>query len=187
MSNENSRKKTRKNPIWIIIQVVMILAIVAALLMYVNAHINGKRYDAVSDIETKADTLSEDIKEKTGDDPLDAVTDFGGSLKDEIVGAIADSAVEQISDKVIEEVIKEQAAANGFSDEKTQEIIDSVSDEDRDKVEEIVRNHMDSEMVDKASEYMTSGDKEGFMGYAMSELTPEEIAELVALYGKYAQ
>jgi len=188
MSEEKkSKKKERKSPVWMIIQIIMILAIVATLLMYVNAHINGKRYDSVADLENKADQLSENVKEETGDDPVKAFTDFSENLKEEIVGAVVGSAARQISDKVIDEVIKEQAAANGLSEEQTQQIIDSVSDEDRDKVEDVVENHLDTEMINQASDYMQSGDQEAFLNYAMQELTEEEQAELVGLYSKYAQ
>ena len=62
-----------------------------------------------------------------------------------------------------------------------------MSEEDKEVVTEIVENHMDAESVTEVMGYVSEGDKDGLMRYAAENLTPEEIAKLAEMYGKYGE
>lgn len=93
--------------------------------------------------------------------------------------------VEKTTDKVIESVITEQVKQMGASEEEINEVLDKVSDDDKQAVEDIITNHLDSETINKGTEYIKSGDIDGLKDYASQTLTPEETEELMNLYEKY--
>ncbi len=66
-------------------------------------------------------------------------------------------------------------------------ILDKLSDEDKEKVTQIIENHMDAESVKEVMGYVSEGDKESLIKYAAENLTPEEMLELANIYGKYAE
>ncbi|MBQ2313960.1 MAG: hypothetical protein II187_03580 [Treponema sp.] len=45
---------------------------------------------------------------------------------------------------------------------------------------------MDTETVSEVMEYVTDGDQQGLIEYASENLSPEEVMELMEIYGKYA-
>jgi len=98
---------------------------------------------------------------------------------------IKDVVVKKTSEKIVESVIVNQAKQSGASEEEIQKVLDTVSEEDKEKVEEIVQNHMDSDVVTQGTEYLQNGDIEGLKQFASEELSPEETQELMELYEKY--
>ncbi len=65
------------------------------------------------------------------------------------------------------------------------EIIESMSEEDKEVVTQIIENHIDAETVSEVMGYVQDGDKDAIIDYAAENLTPEEISQLIDLYGKY--
>ena len=98
---------------------------------------------------------------------------------------IEDVVVEKAADTIVETVITDQAKKMGASDAEVQQVLEQVTEEDKQVVEEIVINHMDSDVISKGTEYLESGDIEGLKQYASETLSPEEIDELMELYDKY--
>ena len=83
------------------------------------------------------------------------------------------------------EVLTENAVKVAGEDSQVTQILENLSDEDKEVVTEIVENHMDAESVTEVMGYVSDGDKDGLMKYAAENLSPEELAQLAELYGKY--
>ena len=71
------------------------------------------------------------------------------------------------------------------SDSKTKEIYDSMSEEDKDAVAEIIANNVTIESVSEVQDYVNSGDASGLMDYAEENLSEEELKELQDIMSKY--
>ncbi len=72
------------------------------------------------------------------------------------------------------------------SDGKAKEILDSMSEEDKDTVTEIIANNVDLEDIPEIKSYISNRDTAGLMQYAQENLSAEEQAELAELMVKYA-
>ncbi|MBQ6414965.1 MAG: hypothetical protein IJI01_07815 [Butyrivibrio sp.] len=83
------------------------------------------------------------------------------------------------------EVLTENAVKVAGEDSQVTQILENLSEEDKEVVTEIVENHMDAESVSEVMGYVSDGDKDGLMKYAAENLSPEELAQLAELYGKY--
>jgi len=104
-----------------------------------------------------------------------------GSIKNPITSAAAGV----VSDKVIEKVIKEEAVKYGASEEQIQQVLDSVSEEDKETVQNIVEEHMTEETVDEIKDAISTGDTATLIDYANESLSDEEKQQLFGLYEKY--
>lgn len=93
--------------------------------------------------------------------------------------------VKQAADQVVETIVTNQAKQMGASDEEIKQVLEQVSEEDKQAVEDIVINHLDSEVISQGTEYLEKGDIEGLKQYASEELSQEEIQQLMGLYEKY--
>jgi flagellar basal body-associated protein FliL len=107
-----------------------------------------------------------------------------------IVLALAFYAVKYfVYDKLVEEAtqkVTEQTLADaGVDSSEAEDILNNMSDSDRNTVERIIKNHADSKSVSKALKYISSGDTEGLREYASTQLTDEEMQELEEIYAKY--
>ena len=71
------------------------------------------------------------------------------------------------------------------SNEKVQEIAESMSEEDKDTVTEIIANNVSLDAIPEVQSYISGGDKEGLMEYAKDNFSEEEIAELKDIMSKY--
>ena len=71
------------------------------------------------------------------------------------------------------------------SDGKAQEIYESMSEEDKDAVTEIIANNVSIDSVSEVQSYVSSGDANGLMDYAEDNLSEEELAELKDIMSKY--
>ena len=98
---------------------------------------------------------------------------------------IEKTIVHKTTDQVIETIVTDQARKMGASDAEVQQVLNQITEDDKQVVEEIVLNHFDSDTIDKGTEYVLSGDVEGLKQYASQTLSPEETQELMNLYEKY--
>ena len=98
-------------------------------------------------------------------------------LKDSVKHAAAEKTVDMIT---------ENADKIAGDNPQVAEVLENMSDEDKEVVTEIIENHMDADSVAEVTGYVTDGDKEALMKYAVENLSPEEIAQLAELYGKYS-
>ena len=95
------------------------------------------------------------------------------------------SSVKKAAAEKTVEVLTENAAKVAGEDSKVTQVLENMSEEDKEVVTEIVENHMDAESVTEVMGYVNDGDKDGLMRYAAENLSPEELAQLAELYGKY--
>ena len=72
------------------------------------------------------------------------------------------------------------------SDGKVKEIAESMSEEDKDTVTEIIANNVELEDIPEVQSYISSGDTAGLMKYAQENLSEDEQAELAQMMLKYA-
>ena len=68
---------------------------------------------------------------------------------------------------------------------KTKEIYESMSEEDKDTVTEIIANNVSIDSVSEVQSYVNSGDTNGLMEYAKDNLSEEEVKELTEIRSKY--
>ena len=68
---------------------------------------------------------------------------------------------------------------------KTKEIYESMSEEDKDTVTEIIANNVSLDSVSEVQSYVNSGDASGLMDYAEENLSEEEVEELKDIMSKY--
>ena len=68
---------------------------------------------------------------------------------------------------------------------KTKEIYESMSEEDKDTVTEIIANNVTIDSVSEVQSYVNSGDANGLMEYAKDNLSEEEVKELTKIMSKY--
>ncbi|WP_022769767.1 hypothetical protein [Butyrivibrio sp. NC2007] len=68
---------------------------------------------------------------------------------------------------------------------KTKEIYESMSEEDKDTVAEIIANNVSIDSVSEVQSYVNSGDANGLMEYAKDNLSEEEVKELTEIMSKY--
>ena len=68
---------------------------------------------------------------------------------------------------------------------KVKEALESMSEEDKEKVSEIVAEHMDAETMTDVMEYVNKNDQAGLVEYAAKNFSPEEMNEFKDLYEKY--
>ncbi|SFC34876.1 hypothetical protein [Butyrivibrio sp. YAB3001] len=99
---------------------------------------------------------------------------------------IKNSAKKVAAEKTVDMITK-NAEKIAVENPQVAEVLESLTEEDKQVVSEIIENHMDSETVGEVMGYVTNGDKESLVKYAADNLTAEEISELMKLYGKYGE
>ena len=82
-------------------------------------------------------------------------------IKEEAKSKIAEKTVDVITDNV------DKIAGDN---PEVKEIMESLSDEDKETVTEIISEHMDTETVTEVMEYVNEGDKDGLINYAVENL-----------------
>ena len=88
-----------------------------------------------------------------------------------------------VAEKLLESQISSDASA--IAGVNAQEILDAMSDTDRETVDQIITNHMSAETMKEATSYITSGDTAGLKQYAKDTLTASEMEQIRELYNKY--
>ena len=85
---------------------------------------------------------------------------------------------------LLEQGLVSQLEAQGLTQEQAQAIVDSIPEEDKQKVTEIAANHLD-QLPDAAS-YVQSGDVEGLTELLQENLTEEETSTIQDMMTQYA-
>ncbi|MBO4457335.1 MAG: hypothetical protein J5802_06435 [Butyrivibrio sp.] len=70
---------------------------------------------------------------------------------------------------------------------EVKEALESISEEDKEKVSEILAEHMDANTMTEVAGYVNNNDQEGLVEYATENFSPEELAEFKDLYEKYSK
>ena len=68
---------------------------------------------------------------------------------------------------------------------RAKEIYDTMSEEDKDTVTEIIANNVSLDSISEVQSYVNSEDASGLMEYAEENLSEEEIKELTDIMSKY--
>ena len=89
------------------------------------------------------------------------------------------------AEKTVDIITKNPEKIAGDNQE-VKKVLESMSDEDKEVVTEIIENHMDAETATEIMGYVNDGDKAALMEYATENLSAEEIMELMEMYGKYS-
>lgn len=84
---------------------------------------------------------------------------------------------------LLEKELVSQLEAQGLTQEQAQAIVDSIPEEDKEKVVEIAANHID-QLPDAAS-YVQSGDVEGLAELLQENLTEEETGTIQDIMTQY--
>ena len=98
---------------------------------------------------------------------------------------IKESAKKVLAEKTVD-VITENVDKIAEGHPEIKEALESLSEEDKETVTEIVAEHLDTQSAGEIMEHVTEGDKEGLVEYALENLSPEEISKLAEIYGKYS-
>ena len=109
-----------------------------------------------------------------------------GKLSDvgkDLTGKAKQKTVE-LTAKQLEQGLVSQLEAQGLTQEQAQAIVDSIPEEDKQKVTEIAANHLD-QLPDAAS-YVQSGDVEGLTELLQENLTEEETSTIQDMMTQYA-
>ncbi len=96
-------------------------------------------------------------------------------------------SVSHIAAEKAVDVITKNAEKVAETNPEVARVLESMTEEDKEVVTEIIENHIDAGAATEIMGYVQDGDKDALMDYATENLSPEEIAELMKLYGKYAQ
>ncbi|WP_024867215.1 hypothetical protein [Butyrivibrio sp. FCS014] len=71
------------------------------------------------------------------------------------------------------------------SNDKVKEIAESMTEEDKDTVTEIIANNVNVEDIPEVQSYISSGDTQGMLEYAQDNLSDEEVEQLKDIMSKY--
>lgn len=101
--------------------------------------------------------------------------------------AVYDKAKSKITSAIATKLIEEQIP-DGVSQQQVEtakQIYESLSDEDKGKVEDLIESKVDAKTVADVSGYLKNNDKEGLKDYVKSTFSEQEIWEIKDLYQKY--
>ncbi|WP_026658485.1 hypothetical protein [Butyrivibrio sp. AC2005] len=121
-----------------------------------------------------------DGTEQTGSKNADGTKDGG------ITGAIEDAkkeVIKNVAKTVVDKAVEQYA---GESSSQVKEMLDSVSEEDKDKVADILVDNMSIDDISDVQEYITNQDVDGLKEYAKDKLTEEDYSELTDILEKYS-
>ena len=91
----------------------------------------------------------------------------------------------KVVDTVAEKAITSVAEQAGVDASQATELYNSMDEEDKEVVQDMIEEHADAETVQKAVDLYKNGDTAALKDMAQSELSDEEINELKDLYQKY--
>lgn len=94
-------------------------------------------------------------------------------------------AVSTLTEKLFQSQISADTTLPDGTTVNAKEILDSMSSDDQETVQDIIDNHISPSTIKEASSYLSSGDTEGLKNYAESMLSDSEIQEVEDLYEKY--
>lgn len=93
---------------------------------------------------------------------------------------------EKVASVIGDQVVEKAAESLGISSEQAQEILNSMSPEDRQTITDIVANHMNSSTISEAQQIVKDRDVNEAREFAEEQLTSEEQNQLKGIAEKYA-
>ena len=96
----------------------------------------------------------------------------------------ANAVTEKLTDTVTQQIL--DAAGNGTDSAAVRQVMDSISDSDKEEAAQILQNHLTPSTIAKATSYIQNRDYDGLMQYAQENLIADEYSRLSELYQKYA-
>jgi hypothetical protein len=95
--------------------------------------------------------------------------------KKEVVKNVAKTAMDKAIDQYAEK-----------SSDEVKEKLESITEEDKDKVSEIIADNISIESMGDVESYISNKDMDGLMDYAEDKLTAEDYSELTGILEKYS-
>ena len=94
---------------------------------------------------------------------------------------------ERIIYSMAEKFIQAEIASDSELEENihAQEIMDSMNEEDRETLEQIISENISPDAISDVSSYLASGDLDGLKNYAKNTLSDSELQQIRDLYAKY--
>ena len=96
---------------------------------------------------------------------------------------LKEKAIDKVSENLIEQVLQKDGLP--VDSQRVKQIIDSVSEEDKQKIEEIFNEEFGVTSIPKITEYVTNRDINGLKEYAKEKLSDDQLTELYQIYRKY--
>ncbi len=117
-----------------------------------------------------------------GIDTRSATTSVGNSTADSTTNSKRKSKANPITKAVVSEALDSYVSG---ADDKTKEIYNSMSEEDKDIVVDIIAENVSLGSVSDVSGYIANGDKDALVDYAQENLPEEDQKELLDILSKY--
>ncbi|MCC8152424.1 MAG: hypothetical protein LIO96_13540 [Lachnospiraceae bacterium] len=92
---------------------------------------------------------------------------------------------EKLVSSVAEKIIETQISSITGSDVDAEEIMEIISEEDQETIEEICNDHLDTQTITDIFSYVAQGDTASLKSYLHESLTEEEMEEIYEIYEKY--
>jgi cytoskeletal protein RodZ len=101
-----------------------------------------------------------------------------------VIGPIKQKAAKELAVTAVEQAL-EKAGVSDDVKSQAEQIVNSMSEEDQEKIESIINNHSNPAQAAKALQIYQSEGVSGLKSYARGILSTEEQKELESLYDKY--
>lgn len=99
---------------------------------------------------------------------------------------LKDKVKEKVASAVGNQVIEKAAESLGVDPQQAQEVLNSMSPEDKQTVTDIISSHMNSSTVSEAQKIIQDRDVNEAKNFAQQELTEQEQEQLKGIAEKYA-
>lgn len=99
---------------------------------------------------------------------------------------IYDTAKEKVAEKTVQKMIETELANDeSGTGQEAQEIYDSMTQEEKDSLNRMVEDKMDTKTIKEVKEYVEAGDREGLKAYVKESFSDSDIQEMREIYEKY--
>lgn len=99
---------------------------------------------------------------------------------------IYDTAKEKVAEKIVQKMIETELANDeSGAGQEAQEIYDSMTQEEKDSLNRMVEDKMDTKTIKEVKEYVEAGDREGLKAYVKESFSDSDIQEMREIYEKY--
>ena len=99
---------------------------------------------------------------------------------------IYDTAKEKVAEKIVQKMIETELANDeSGTGQEAQEIYDSMTQEEKDSLNRMVEDKMDTKPINEVKEYVEAGDREGLKAYVKESFSDSDIQEMREIYEKY--
>ena len=132
-------------------------------------------YSKDSLMKSETRTIGDEVTESTEKTKKSGISSVIDDAKKEVVKGVAKTVV----DKAIESYAEK-------SDPEIKEKLESITEEDKDKVSEIISENISIEAMEDVESYISNKDVDGLMDYAQDKLTAEDYSELTGIFEKYS-